>query len=246
MDELAVDQAEELFQLYIRFFKNLSRSRELSEAAIKFKTDEEPPELSPLGEDIIRAMIVLLHACVDDLLREMTRILYRRLPDDRLDKLPIRVGDTSAKSIRLATLARHPGKCLADVVKDSIDGWLSEKSFGNTGAVCDILDDLQINYEEQRKYLSGLNQLMDRRHRIVHNADLASPTDDEPQRITLDDSREIIGWFFDVDFFVSELAISILPPMLASPIEEQMQLRKNHKETWEKNRDDPTAAPNDP
>ena len=140
----------------------------------------------------------------------------------------------------MGMLKKYPGKSLADVVRDSIEEWLSKKNFGNTTAVCDILNDLQINYEEQKKYLSGLGKLMDRRHRIVHNADLASPTDDEPQKITLDESREITRWFFDVDFFVSELAISVLPPTSAAPIEEQLQMRKIRKEEWDQNRDDAT------
>lgn len=234
MGSIDHDQATELQQLYRRFWRNLTRTWVLVAVATSLSTDDDPPELSPAGEDLIRAMVVFLHAAVDDFLRELVRILHERLPEDLLDKLKIRIGAKKADAITLGTLARHPNKLFADVVRESVDDWLGQKSFGDANAVASILTKLRIDFSAQQRYVPGLDKLMKRRHRIVHQADITAPTDSEPQRITEEESQEILQWFHDVDFFVTELVVALLPPSMAEEIARNLRARKDKKAKWEK------------
>lgn len=232
------NQAKELKQLHSRFWHTLTRTYALIHVATGLGTDDDPPELSAEGEDIIRAMIVFLYASIEDFLRELVRILYERLSGGRLDKIQIRVGSKNFNTIGLGTLARHPDKLFADVVRDSVNNWLTDKNFSNVPAVRAILRDLEVKIEKNwTDYFKSLGQLMRRRHRIVHKADLSKPTDVRPKKFTLHESQMILGWFHDVDFFVTELVISLLPTKEAAPMSKKLTERKKQREEFETRRD---------
>lgn len=232
------NQAKELEQLHSRFWHTLMRTFALLQVAIDLGTDDDPPEFSAEGEDIIRAMIVFLYASIEDFLRELVRILYERLPEGRLDKIQIRVGSKNLNTIGLGTLKRYPDKLFADVVRDSVNKWLSDKNFTNVPAVKAILRDLGIKIKKSwADYLKSLGQLMQRRHDIVHKADLSKPTDVRPKRFTLDESQMILGWFHDVDFFVTELVISLLPTEEAAPMSKKLTERKKQRKKFETRKD---------
>lgn len=238
MKQLDSNQVKELERLYSRFWQNMARTLNLVTVAIDLRTDDDPPELSIKGEDVVRAVIVFLYASVEDFLRELVRILYKRLPEVRLDEIPIRVGSKNSKTIGLGTLARHPDKVFSNVVRESVNEWLSEKNFSKVPAVTAILQELRIKIDKNwTDYLKSLSQLMQRRHRIVHNADLSKPTDVRPKKITLHESQMILGWFHDVDFFVTELVISLLPTEEAAPMSKELIERKKKRKEFETGKD---------
>lgn len=237
------NQHNELEQLYSRFWQNMERTFGLAIVAGNLSTDDDPPQWSAEGEDILRAMIVFLYASVEDFLRGLAHIFYERFSDGQLNEISICVGSKKPKTIDLGTLKRHPDKLFADVVRDSVNEWLSEKNFTNVQAVNAILKELRIEIDKNwTGYLKSLGQLMQRRHRIVHKADIIKPTDVQPKRFTEGELQMILGWFHDVDFFVTELVISLLPTEEAAQMSKELTERKKQRKEFEARKDKTSGA----
>ena len=95
------------------------------------------------------------------------------------------------------------------------------------------LKKLGVDYSDQRRYLSSIEEMMRLRHKIVHHGDV-QPGSSEPDRLGYEESLSITRWFLDVDFFVSELVQGYVSPAYARFVDEQLQSRKTARERFEK------------
>ncbi|MCZ6611351.1 MAG: hypothetical protein O6941_01845 [Planctomycetota bacterium] len=115
---------------------------------------------------------------------------------------------------------------------------LAHKRKGTYSTVQEVvtaLKGLSINYSDQSKYLPGIGEMMKRRHKIVHHADLGAGSS-EPNRLSYEESVSFTSWFHDVDIFASEIVQPHVSPEYASSVESELRKRKAARERFEKQR----------
>lgn len=153
-----------------RILRLVSISTEVLKFRYKLKLEMD---LDLLVDDIMRAVVVLLHATFEDFLREIARLRLSECPAEVLDEIPLAgisiIGQP--RKFLLGTLHGHRGKSIDELIKESIDEFLSKKSFNNSTDVVKMLEKIGIDPSGVSKYFSALDQMMRRRHQIVHKAD---------------------------------------------------------------------------
>lgn len=120
--------------------------------------------------DVLRAATVLLHASTEDLLRSLA---YWKLPSanaDVLAKISLAGNGTSTK-FSLGDLAAHRGKSVDSVVKESVDNHLERSNYNNTSEVSALITSIGLDVAPLNHTYALLDELMRRRHQIVHRAD---------------------------------------------------------------------------
>ena len=164
-----------------RFTGNMRRCQALLEAVENIRTD---PRISSVVDDMVRSVVVLLHATLEDLLRTVLSIHYRRAPESL--NLQSRNVAVSAAKIWLDLLEKNRefrddpeneemrSMSIDEYIESVIARTLSRKSYTDTDQIGGFLTEtgLEIPDREKRAYLADISSLMARRHRIVHNADL--------------------------------------------------------------------------
>ncbi len=122
------------------------------------------------ASDVLRSAVVLLHAALEDLLRMVASAHLPRTDNDFIQKMPLSGKPRSGK-YTIGDLVQHRGKTIDEVLDESIDQWLETHSFNHADDVRGMLTELGIpvNYFEQT--YGKLDQMIERRHLIVHRAD---------------------------------------------------------------------------
>lgn len=123
--------------------------------------------------DVLRSAVVFLHATLEEFLRGIGGITLKEADAHVLDGVPI-VGSRASRSPEkffLGRLAEHRGKTVDSLLAESIEQWLSRLTFNNASEVVGFLRRCGIEYQDSEGHLAVLDKMMDRRHKIVHEAD---------------------------------------------------------------------------
>lgn len=154
--------------------QNLSRVENL------VKTYENHPDAQGRGRksaavlDILRAAVVLLHATVEELLRRIARWKLPSAHSSVLNEIPL-VGTTpNAKKILLGELSSFRGKSVDDVLTESVYAYLERSTFNNRRDIINLLENIGVDVTKVSASFDGIEDLMKRRHQIVHRADRQS------------------------------------------------------------------------
>lgn len=124
--------------------------------------------------DVLRSAAVLLHASLEDFLRN---IAARRLPaaaENVVDKIPLAGIDAEGRPEKflLGKLVVHRGKSVDDVIRESVDAYLERSNYNNVQELTRLIQGVGLDVVPCRIHFADLTQMMDRRHWIVHRADL--------------------------------------------------------------------------
>lgn len=124
------------------------------------------------SDDIFRAVVVLTHAYLEELLRTLGRTFLPIATESVLNNIPF-VGSTDGSRIEkfsLGKLAQHKGKSVNDVIRESIDEYLARKTFNSVKEVSSFLIQIGVRTTSE-EHLPALDAMIHRRHLIVHCAD---------------------------------------------------------------------------
>lgn len=126
----------------------------------------------PEVEDILRSATVLLHASLEDFLRTIASAHLPRTASELLKTIPL-AGTANPRQTKytLSDLAIHCGKDVNSIIDQSIDDWLSQNSFNNCADIVSMLKHIGIDPETCNPEFPSLEEMIARRHCIVHNAD---------------------------------------------------------------------------
>jgi len=156
--------------------------------------------------DILRAAVVLLHATLEDVLRN---IAYWKLPlagSDVLNTIPLVGHGPSPKKFLLGDLSEFRGSTVANVFTASVNAFLEQSNFNNTDEIAGILIAVGVGPETVNGTFATLQTMMERRHQIVHRADrqqaVAGSGDHEVRGINKQTVRE---WAASVRQFTTDL-----------------------------------------
>ncbi len=154
--------------------------------------------------DIIRATIVFLHTSLETTLREVLRLKLKFNGDISTIPLVNKSNSPNRKEkFSLSELAQHRGKTINDVIEESIDQYLSGISFNSTTEIADYLSRIDIPQQTLQKHYSTLNEMIERRHRIVHEGDLKrGRLSSELEAV---DMNRVVKWFDTTAEFCGEL-----------------------------------------
>jgi len=187
------------FQPYVKqISEGLQRGLKLVEAA--GETDKET------SEEILRAVVVLNHAYLEDFLRSVALWLLPIANEDALNDVPLVGTSGRAEKFQLGKLARHRGKKIDDVIRESVAAYMERYTFNNVPAIKSFLASVAVKLPSREEVdsssspiprlaidgevLALLEAMMKRRHHIVHRADKAK-TGNGLQEIT---KGEVAGW----------------------------------------------------
>ncbi|WP_316749921.1 HEPN domain-containing protein [Pedobacter gandavensis] len=124
--------------------------------------------------DLLRVSVVLLHSTMEDFIRNL---MNWKLPDsskEKINKVPLFTSsyDPRKTKFELGELLEHSGRTVQEIVELSVREYLNSVSFNNTSDLVKNLSDIQINTTEgMRSYFANLDEMIKRRHNIVHQAD---------------------------------------------------------------------------
>ncbi|MFZ4439949.1 MAG: HEPN domain-containing protein [Syntrophales bacterium] len=157
-----------------RLNENLLRAENLVNLykSIHKVTDGEQAEGNTnIETDILRSAIVFIHASLEDFLRSISSAHLPRASEEALNKIPLSGKERKHDRIYLGELTRFRGMTINDVIQDSVDKYLEQSNYNNTDEIAKLLQNLGIKPNEINENFDILQQMMKRRHRIVHRAD---------------------------------------------------------------------------
>lgn len=164
--------------------ESMARAFKLIEAARQ--ADKET------SQEILRAVVVLNHAYLEDFLRSVALWLLPLASEETLNKIPLAGVSGRSEKFQLGKLAEHRGKKVDEVIRESVTAYLERSTFNNVTEIISFLDSVDVKLpreDDQIKphelprlrigetTLSLLGEMMNRRHHIVHRADKVKGSD---------------------------------------------------------------------
>jgi hypothetical protein len=157
-----------------------------------------------VGGDVLRAAVVLMHACFEDLVRTVAENLLPITDQNALREIAL-VGSPRGKSqFQLAQLFAHRGKTVDQLIKESVVAHLERSTFNSMTEVCELFERLHISLDAVKGEFAALDEMMMRRHQIVHRADKVRKLGSSAQVVAeigvaqvtkwLDASEAFLGW----------------------------------------------------
>ncbi len=155
------------------------------------------------AEDVLRAAVVLTHAYLEDFLKSLATDMSRLWDDDSFDGIPLAGLPGRSEKFTLGKLAKYRGHTVDDVLQSSVREYLGNTVFNSTDVIKQWLERMGMKNPDHTERFAILNQMIQRRHQIVHRSDQASEsrsTFESPQPITV---GNVIVWHRNVIGFVS-------------------------------------------
>lgn len=205
------DSIDFLIEVLYNFDLNIGRVSRLVKLPLSLSI-EDRKEKKTSTEEILRATVVFLHASFEDALREISRLKLSDPPAGILKKIPLAgISPTGQpQKFSLMELKKYKGKTVNDLIRESIDEFLDKTSFNSSIDVANMLGKLQIDVSNLRKYFASLEQMMLRRHQIVHRADKEDTPGD--LRLAPIHSDDIMKWIRTVVSFIIEVTTLAMSP----------------------------------
>jgi hypothetical protein len=122
--------------------------------------------------DVLRAAVVFLHASVEDFLRSMAAVQVPLASEDVLNAVPL-VGSLSSRPEKffLGKLAAFRGYSVDEVIRRSVAQHLERTTYNSAAEIAALLRGMGVDVSRVEKYFPALEEMIQRRHRIVHRAD---------------------------------------------------------------------------
>jgi hypothetical protein len=151
---------------------NINRTLRLLKESVKLGDHTDDNEkFTKYMFDIIRASVVFLHSTLETTLREVVRLKLKY--DGDISGVPLAEPSGYRKEkFSLDDLVKYRGYTVDKVIEMSIDRYLSNLSFNNTDDIANILSKMKFSQSKLTPFYAELNQMMTRRHQIVHEGDL--------------------------------------------------------------------------
>jgi hypothetical protein len=191
-------------QIAERFAQNLARVRNLVDIYENHLAGEGQGRRSHAKTDVLRAAVVLLHAATEDLLRSLA---YWKLPAasaEVLAKIPL-VTAAPAMKFTLGELSAHRGKSVDEVITESVNGYLDRSNYNNTDEVASFLTSIGIPLANVNARFTQLEDVMKRRHQIVHRADRDETGGQGNHAVRSIGQATVRNWISDVESFGNAL-----------------------------------------
>lgn len=203
-DNRDLDPGDEKLHAFIRKMKlylgNFQRNADRVKHLIAVR-DNVPDHVR---EDILRSAVVLMHATLEDFLRNIAVLCFPVDDDKKLDGVSWRLGtDKPFDRIPLGMLAKQRGRTVEEVLRLAIEADFAQKSFTDSTKIMGLLATLGLpdaKLDGIREFLPSLDEMIARRHKIVHFADLEKANEEHRERPI--DADAVERWRDNMSLFV--------------------------------------------
>jgi HEPN superfamily RiboL-PSP-like protein len=151
--------------------RNLGRVRNLAKIYIEKLSGVGSGRRTVNSADVLRAATVLLHATLEDFLRDLARWKLPLANAEALNEIPIAGSEGKATRFSLDSVARFRGRGVDDLIADSVTEHLNQATYNNVSDIKKLLRAIGQNETKVDEYADQLGPMMARRHHIVHRAD---------------------------------------------------------------------------
>lgn len=157
--------------------------------------------------DMLRSAVVLLHASLEDFLRSLAKIFFPYDDAKEFENIPM-PGDNKVNpgKYTLGAFVAYRDVTINQLLEDSVDQWLNKQSFNNCSDVMSMLSKINIETKPVQEFMSKINEMMQRRHRIVHYADRHENASDCLNDIT---KEQVLDWRENVNKFMRACLIQL-------------------------------------
>lgn len=161
-------------------------------------------------EDILRAAIVLLHATMEDSLREIARTLMP-FNENFLNRIPLvnQTGNLHVEKFKLKDLVSFREKTVDEVIKMSVNQYMDRWSLSTIENITQFIQDVGLSVEDFKHLFPKLSALIKRRHIIVHQADTVGEDNNGVTILQDIEVSEFEEWLHNVVLFIGEIIMSI-------------------------------------
>ena len=216
---------EEMAPYLDRIIKNLSRTNRLLTDSKRVR--EDSPESA---DDILRAIVVFLHASLEDFLRTVSQSLLPLAGESALNAIPLAGQSGRSEKFQLGRLVAHRGKLVDDVIRESVSEHLERSNYNNVGEIALLLETLGFNVAEHNKEFPQIESMMQRRHQIVHRADETKVPFFGIYNVQSIDPDEVWKWLMAVHSFMAHLCTPIfMKKMPPEALADKCELKTENK-----------------
>ena len=171
-------------------------------------------------QEILRALIVLTHAHLEDFLRTLAIAFLPSAGEKFLNDVPL--VDVSAtgrpEKFFLGKLVRHRGKKIDDLIQESVVQYFDHVSINSADDIARLLESVGFKVADHDARFPELGELMRRRHVIVHRADRIRDVNSREDVLQRVDAEQVRVWIGAVDDFINTLLAPIMTKKI--PVEE--------------------------
>ncbi len=157
------------------------------------------------GEDILRAAVVFLHAYLEDFLRTLAGELLPTGDGSSLKDIPLAGSGSFGRNEKfvLGQLAQHKGKTVDELLRQSVSDYLSRETFNSTAEIAALLTKLNFKVEDHNQNFGAIDEMIKRRHQIVHRADKLN--DSGTQVLQELERDQVTRWLLATHTFLASL-----------------------------------------
>lgn len=174
--------------------------------------DTSDPRQRNVVEDILRAVVVLIHAHLEDFLRTLAGALLPEGDESCLNGIPLAGIPGRPEKFLLGKLVHHKGKLVDAVLRESVSAYLERRTFNNTEEISQTLEAIGVDVSKVDRTFPAIQEMMKRRHQIVHRADRIEEND--PTKLAAIGADEIDLWIQATLDFMSSLLIEVTAKLL--------------------------------
>ncbi|MGB9236201.1 MAG: HEPN domain-containing protein [Terriglobales bacterium] len=171
------------------------------------------------SEDILRAVVVLTHASLEDFLRTVAGLFLPYADEKILDGIPLAGLGGRPEKFFLGKLTKHRGKTVDDVIQESVSQHLNRETYGNIREIDILLKSIGIDSSTYEASFPKIAAMIERRHQIVHRADMVKEDRSKDSRIEPIAASEVLQW----SQAVHEFMLILFPHIFSKRIELQLE-----------------------
>jgi RiboL-PSP-HEPN len=178
------------------------------------------------SEDILRAVIVLTHASLEDFLRTLAETFLPLANEEALSRIPLAGLSGRVEKFSLGKLIQHKGKSVDYVIKESVRQHLDRSTYNNVQDIVDILSSLGFDSSEHDANFSKIELMMKRRHQIVHRGDMIKANGSKGLRPAPVGLGDVLQWVQAAYAFMFSLFPRIANKQIELQLEEKVRNAK--------------------
>jgi hypothetical protein len=198
-------------EIRMKYYENIRRVDNLLNIYDTFLSGTGRGRRSVIKTDVLRSAVVFLHSALEDFLRGISKEFLPNSDEATVDKVPlIGISDIGRpEKFFLGKLINHRNKMVSELIEESVGTFLRTLSFNDATEIVSWMRRVNINVSGNDN-LSLINNMIQRRHRIVHEVDTNIAGGRGQHHAMSIDKRTVVSWKEATTRFVEEIWQSVI------------------------------------